>query len=174
MFIWFGLGRGIKLLKKTQKHRKSPRVTLCVKWKYKMLKAVEDLRCESVSGQVWELLWVLKMTEKDLLSTQLVVLVRRLVSKQFTYHANQTYILGLTINTEESFYTGAMVKQSGVLQTALTARVDMLWLCERIPVSSKNYKGDGMSQAECMALFTEKHSENLANIKTLSEKALEL
>ena len=47
-------------------------------------------------------------------------------------------------------------------------------LCERIPVSSNIYKGDGTNQAEYMALFTEKHLGNLANVKTLSEKALEL
>ena len=32
----------------------------------------------------------------------------------------------------------------------------------------------GTSQVEYMALFTEEHLENLANKKTLSEKALEL
>ena len=46
--------------------------------------------------------------------------------RQFTFHANQIHILGLIMSTEGSLYMGAMVKHIGILQTALTARVDML------------------------------------------------
>ena len=55
---------------------------------------------------------------------QLVVLVYHLPSRRFTFHANLTRILDLIMSTEESLYTRAMVKQIGLLQTALTARVD--------------------------------------------------
>ena len=66
---------------------------------------------------------MLQMIEKNMLSTQLVVLVHHLPSRQFTFHANQIHILGLPISKEESFYKGAMVKQIDTPQTALTARV---------------------------------------------------
>ena len=69
---------------------------------------------------------MLKITEKSLLSTQLVVLVHHLASRQFIFLANQIQILRLIISTEGSLYMGPMVKQIGILETALTARKDML------------------------------------------------
>lgn len=69
---------------------------------------------------------MLQKIENDLMLTKLVVLVHHLPSRQVAFHANQAHILGLTISTKESLYMGAVVKQIGILQTALSARADML------------------------------------------------
>lgn len=86
----------------------------------------ERIRVQKRQWQVWELVLVLKITVKNLLFAHLVVVVHHLASRQFTFHANQIHILGLIISTEESFYMGAMVRQIGILQTALTARVSRI------------------------------------------------
>ena len=110
-------------------------------------------------------MFVPEKIEAHLMSTQLMGLVHRLPSPRFTSRANLTHIVETTIRTAESLFTRAMAKQIGKRQTALTARVDMLSLCERTPALSKNCKRNGhKSRAEYTASFTGKHLANLAKV----------
>ena len=59
--------------------------------------------------------------------------------------ANQVHILDLAVRTEELLYMGAMVKQIGILQTTLTARVDMCESCKPTPKLLKIYKPLGQT-----------------------------
>ena len=61
----------------------------------------ERIRMQKRQWQVWELVLVLKITVKNLLSAHLAVVVHHLAWRQFTFHANQIHILGLIISTEE-------------------------------------------------------------------------
>ena len=78
--------------------------------------------------------------ERVCLCAQLMVLVHLLhlvfPSRRFTSLVNLTHISEATVSTVKSFFTRAMVKQIGIQPwTALNAKVDMLWSCERTPSS---------------------------------------
>ena len=64
--------------------------------------------------------------EVHLMFAQLMVLVLRLPSRLSISQANLTGIAEVTASTVESLFTRATGKQIGILQTTLTARVDVV------------------------------------------------